>query len=319
MAFFTRGFKWRSNSLFLLGMFVTAGLFLHYGGKPQPVLHFWREFSGLFDFDRKGETDLFGGDDSEKEGLLLGNEVDKSAPAAVDLERIIKRRDFFLPAFSKKDQLVRREGYTLNYKEQYEQANWVAYVLKGDQVRGEEARTDEFLNDPAVKSGSALSTDYTRSGYDRGHLAPAGDFRYSYQLMQETFYMSNISPMKAEFNRKGWGDLEKLVRVWAVKYGQVFVVTGPVLENGLSTIGKFNRIAVPREFYKVILYVKPPYIKGVAFVMPNQFIENKLSSYVVSIDEVEKKTGIDFYPMLPDSIENKVEQQSRVSEWYRLR
>ena len=312
--FSKRGFRWSSNSLLLLAAFLTAGLVLHYRGRPEPVVRFWSDFSSVFDFNLSAR--------SEEDGFLtIAQQPDLASEEAktASLADIINRKDFFLPAFRRRDQLVRREGYTLCYSEKYEQASWVAYSLTASQIRGEEVRSTVFLNDPVVKSGSAVSADYTRSGYDRGHLAPAGDFRNSYQLMQETFYMSNISPMLPDFNRKGWSDLEKLVRSWAAKYGQVLVVTGPVLEPGLATIGRINRVAVPREFYKIVLFVKPPHVKAIAFLMPNEVIDKKLSSYVVSVDAVEQKTGINFYPMLPDSIEERIEKQSRPSEWPRLK
>lgn len=235
-----------------------------------------------------------------------------------ELTRIVNQRDFFLPAIGSNDQLVRRIGYTLKYAEKYEQAAWVAYVLEAGQIAGGEVRENQFMPDPVVKSGSAVSTDYTSSGYDRGHLAPAADFKNSYQVMKETFYMSNISPQAPQFNRGIWLELEKMVRVWAYKYERIYVVTGPVLEPGLPTIGRINKVAVPRQFYKVVLYVKPPHVKGIGFLMNNEPSKAPLSSFVVPIDRIEKLTGIDFFPRLPDSIEQKVEAKSNPREWYRL-
>lgn len=242
-----------------------------------------------------------------------------SEGAVQELRRVLALRQFFYPAYDSRDQLVRRIGYTLSYNEPHEQAAWVAYPLTAEQIRGDEERDNVFMNDPIVKSGSAVTADYTKSGYDRGHLAPAADFRSSFQLMKETFYMSNISPQEPQFNRGIWSDLERMVRVWAQKYDKVYVVTGPVLRPRLPKIGRINQVSVPEYFYKVILYAEPPYVKGIAFLLKNEASEQPLSTFVVSIDEVEKLTGIDFFPRLPDEIERVVEAKSNPKEWYRLR
>ncbi len=192
-------------------------------------------------------------------------------------------------------------------------------MLRGSQLRGVEERENEFMPGPVVKTGTAVTADYTRSGYDRGHMAPAADFKNSYQVMKETFYMSNICPQVPQFNRGIWLELEKMVRAWAYKYDRVFVVTGPVLTEGLPTIGRLNKVAVPRQFYKVVLYVNPPYVKGIAFLMNNEPSDKPLSSFVVSIDRVESLTGIDFFPGLPDPIEKQTEARSNPGEWYRLK
>lgn len=242
-----------------------------------------------------------------------------SEGAVQELRRVLAQRQFFYPAYSSRDQLVRRIGYTLNYNEPHEQAAWVAYPLTAEQIRGDEERDNIFMNDPIVKTGSAVTADYTKSGYDRGHLAPAADFRSSFQVMKETFYMSNISPQVPEFNRGIWSDLERMVRVWAQKYDKVYVVTGPVLRPRLPKIGRINKVSVPEYFYKVILYAEPPYVKGIAFLLKNEASAQPLSTFVVSIDEVEKLTGIDFFPQLPDEIERVVEAKSIAKEWYRLK
>ncbi|TDB64462.1 DNA/RNA non-specific endonuclease [Arundinibacter roseus] len=335
-----RGFRLPNNTLLLLIVFFTVGLFLHYGGKTKPVLTFWGNLKDSI----LGENttvpnpykvpepfeDTLAVDDGtaaapNKEQIPLPTEQKKpqlktEEPVSIEeLTRIANQRDFFLPAIGSNDQLVRRVGYTLKYVEKYEQAAWVAYVLQDEQIVGGEERENEFMPDPVVKSGTAITTDYTKSGFDRGHLAPAADFKNSYQVMKETFYMSNISPQHPQFNRGIWLELEKMVRIWAVKYKKVYVVTGPVLKNGLPTIGRINKVAVPEQFYKVILYVNPPYVKGIAFLMKNEPSQQELSTFVVSIDQIEKLTGIDFFPRLPDAIESKIEAKSKPGEWFRLK
>ena len=333
-----------NNTLLLLIIFFTIGLFLHYKGKSKPVIEFWETIKSTFTTegtpsqnpyrapepsDTPAVADTLAIDrgarapqpsPARKPTPVPGGTVSQKEEVVSDAEltRIVNQRDFFLPAIGSNDQLVRRVGYTLKYVEKYEQASWVAYVLEAGQIAGGEERDNPFMPDPVVKSGSAVTTDYTRSGYDRGHLAPAADFKNSYQVMKETFYMSNISPQVPQFNRGIWLDLEKMVRAWAYKYERIYVVTGPVLEPGLPTIGRINKVAVPRQFYKVILYVKPPYVKGIGFLLNNEPSKAPLSSFVVPIDRIEKRTGIDFFPRLPDSIERKVEATSNPREWYRL-
>ena len=337
-----RGFRWSGNTLILLLIFFVVGLFLHFGGKTQPVLKFWTDFKSVFTTESPKTnpykapepttvpaTPLTEKPTNRPIEPLPEREVPGATPKevpepkanateAAELARIANQRDFFLPATTPRDQLVRRTGYTLKYLEQYEQAAWVAQVLTGQQIQGKEPRENVFMNDPEVKSGSAVTADYTRSGYDRGHLAPAGDFKNSAVAMKESFYMSNISPQDPAFNRGVWSELEKLVRAWAYKYEKVYVVTGPVLKPGLKKIGRINQVAVPEQFYKVVLYVNPPYVKGIAFLMNNEGSNLPLHKFVVSIDEVERLTGIDFFPRLPDDIERRVEARSNPREWYRL-
>ncbi len=337
-----RGFRMPNNTLLLLIIFFTIGLFLHYRGKSQPVVVFWENIKSIFTDDNSPrenpyktpeptDYDTMAVDTKPSGQVASSKRAQKTVPdfkekikrqeekvADAELTRIVNQRDFFLPAIGSNDQLVRRVGYTLKYVEQYELPAWVAYILQQDQIDGKEVRDNQFMPDPAVRSGTAVSTDYTRSGYDRGHMAPAADFKNSYQVMKETFYMSNICPQEPQFNRGIWLDLEKMVRVWAYKYKKIYVVTGPILEPGLPTIGRLNKVAVPKQFYKVVLYVNPPHVKGIAFLMNNEPSSAPLTKFVVSIDQVERLTGVDFFPRLPDYIENAVEAKSVAGDWYRL-
>lgn len=343
MASYNRnGFRMPTNTFILLILFFTIGLYLHFGGKTKPVVEIWDTISSILssnkpltrnpykapephadttatDSPRKGDT-VSDVEEPQKPHSDFKKELEKQEMDVPneELARIVNQRDFFLPALGSNDQLVRRVGYTLKYVEKYELPAWVAYVLQEDQIQGGEERENAFMPDPVVQSGTAVSADYTHSGYDRGHMAPAGDFKNSYQVMKETFYLSNICPQEPQFNRGIWLELEKMVRVWAYKYQRIYVVTGPVLEPGLSTIGRLNKVSVPKQFYKVILYVKPPYIKGIGFLLKNEPSSRPLSTFVVPIDKIESLTGVDFFPRLPDTIERKVEARSNPGEWYRL-
>lgn len=213
------------------------------------------------------------------------------------------------------EQIIEHTGYTLSYNEEYEVASWVAYELTRDEVLGESGREDDFKSDPAVRTGSATLADYRNSGYDRGHLAPAADFKWSEEAMSDTFYLSNMTPQEGGFNRGIWADLESVVRTFAYDNGSVYVVTGPVLTDGpYKTIGS-NDVAVPKRFYKVVLdYTEPDY-KAIGFVLPNEKSDKKLQSYAMSVDEVEEITGLDFFPALPDDHEERLEGHYDVSLW----
>ncbi|MBO4588178.1 MAG: DNA/RNA non-specific endonuclease [Bacteroidales bacterium] len=210
-------------------------------------------------------------------------------------------------------QVVRHEGYTLLYDESHEQARWVAYLLTRDRLKGDVPRrgNDKFLPDTTVVSGSALSSDYSHSGYSRGHLAPAADMKWSVRAMRESFLMSNISPQTSEFNDGIWQRAEKLVRRWAETYDSLYVITGPVLDEGLPTIGHQNHISIPRCFYKVIY--DPKRKKGIALLIEHENSPKPIQSFAVTIDEVESTTGIDFFPGMDN--EEQIESTLNLDQW----
>ena len=220
----------------------------------------------------------------------------------------------YLP-FPAKD-LIRHTYYTLSYNENYEQANWVCYTLTDSMIQNATVeRSNSFKMDGLVLTGSAKSSDYTKTGYDRGHLCPAGDMGFNLKAMQESFMMSNISPQTPEFNRGIWKELESEVREWAKKEEEVYVVTAGVLEKGLTTIGEKNKVAVPKYYYKVILDVCGKEKKAIAFVMPNAGSKESIFDYAVTIDSVERLTQINFFPALPDDLENNLESHLNVELW----
>lgn len=220
-----------------------------------------------------------------------------------------------LPTPIKGAQLVEHTGYTLSYNEEYEVPNYVAYELTRDEVYGGGNRKDNFRADSAITTGSATLEDYKSSGYDRGHLAPAADFKWSGEAMSDTFYLSNMAPQEGDFNRGIWSDLEATVRQFAVDNEKIYVVTGPVLTDGpYKTIGK-NKVAVPNSYYKVILDYTDPDIKAIGFLMPGVGSNEPLQSFALSIDEVEKATNIDFFPSLPEEVEDLLESTYDTSKW----
>lgn len=249
---------------------------------------------------------------SGKKALLWEKGTSTYADTASKVNRI---PNLEIPKTQPQDEIVRHTAYSLLYNEKHEQAEWVAYELTEERTHKTAARTDKFMPDPKVKTGTAVNADYAKSGYDRGHLAPAADMGWSDITMKESFYFSNMSPQVPEFNRGIWKKLEELVRTWAVENKDIYIVTGPVLEDGLPVIGKENKVSVPKYYYKVILDYTEPDIKGIGFILPNAGSNEPLQKYAVSIDSVEEITGLDFFPLLPDDQEKKIESTLCIPCW----
>lgn len=219
-----------------------------------------------------------------------------------------------LPKTNSKDKIITHTGYSFLYNETHEQANWVAYELTKEETNKLFERTNKFISDPKVKTGTASDKDYEGSGYDRGHLAPASDMGWSSTTMAESFFYSNMSPQTPSFNRGIWKKLEELVRTWAIENNTVYIVTGPVLTNDLQTIGP-NKVSVPNYYYKVVLDYSEPNIKGIGFILPNIDSKIQLQYYAVSIDSVEKLTGINFFPLLQSEQEEFIEKTLCIKCW----
>ena len=220
------------------------------------------------------------------------------------------------------DHEIRRfENYTICYRESYEQAEWSAYCLSDYQLVKNAERTNDFRVDSMISTGSADLSDYRKSGFDRGHLTPAADMSFDEKAMSDTFFMSNMTPQNPQFNRGIWKDLEAQVRIWVKEFGRAYVVSGPILNKAAdkySSIGN-NNVAIPEYFYKVILV--PIYkdaadraspddansVAAIGFVIPNQDCKDTFWNYSESIDKIEKLTNLDFYSLLPDTWENKIE------------
>ena len=236
--------------------------------------------------------------------------AEKSAYSTV----ISKEKPFhFLPK-SKNNQIVYHNYYVLSYVEKYEQAEWVAYELKKEHLVSNNFERPFFVQDKKVVTGSADWRNYKFSGYDKGHLCPAGDRKFSKKAFDETFLTSNCSPQKHDFNDGVWNRLEQKVRYWVTKYNQLYVVTGGVLSNDLKRIGK-EKVVVPNYFYKIILHKSGDSYKMIAFLVPHQESEKPLYQFVVSTDSIEKLTGIDFFPKLNDKIENQLEKKTDYKDW----
>lgn len=217
----------------------------------------------------------------------------------------------FLPTSTSND-IYTNEAFSFSYIEKYEQSEWVAYELSSNDMSNADFKRPYFNQDNSVKTKSADWRNYKKSGYNKGHLCPAADRKSSYQMYETTFLTSNTSPQLYDFNSGIWNRLEQKVRYWAERYDGIYIVTGGVLEDGLKTIG-IEEVAVPNYFYKIILTNDKTNMIG--FLMPHQDSNKPLYSFVVSVDEIEKMTGIDFFKDLQDDLENKLESNNGYKNW----
>lgn len=197
--------------------------------------------------------------------------------------------------------------YSLSYNEVHEQPEWVFYKIIPSRNSGQAERTDRFRADDSVKTGTATDSDYLRSGYDRGHMAPAADMSFSATAMEESFYYSNISPQLPGFNRGIWKKLEDEIREGAPLYDSLIVVTGPVFSEAVTTIGG-NGVTIPSGFYKITLMFRGKIIEHSAWLLPHLEGLSEPDGYRVSIDSIESVTGIDFFHDLPRRMENRIER-----------
>lgn len=226
-----------------------------------------------------------------------------------------------LPTQASNETIVHHSLFSLVYSEKHEQAKWVAHVIAPEVRTGIAGRSNDFRPDSLVESGTCSDRDYfvrdtlengsikyDGFGFDRGHLAPSADFRWSSMALSESFYYSNMSPQRAEFNRDSWAKLEDRFRSYVERnQSALFVVTGPLLRDGLPRIERaVSKPSIPAYFYKILFDEKQAYMT--AFLMPNKRCDFAFDSYAVSVDSLEQLTGIDFFPSLPDSLESRLEK-----------
>lgn len=211
--------------------------------------------------------------------------------------------------------MVRYTGMDVAFNSANHQPDWVSWELLGTETGGEAGRTDEFTRDGSV-AGCPDTYEYSNSGYDRGHMAPAGDMKWDRKAMLESFNLTNVCPQHPELNRGPWKKLEEKCREWAVRDSALVIVCGPVFARPFRRpIGRTMDIPVPRAFFKVVLapYAKPP--RAIAFLMGNTPDNGTLAQCSTTVDSIEDLTGFDFFPALPDEIEDSVEAQADFSDW----
>lgn len=236
--------------------------------------------------------------------------------------------EIIVPELEKDEKVTEHKAYCLVYDEKHEQAKWVAHIIPTEIITGNNTRSNDFRVDSLISTGSTCDDDYFIAtlqkdstyiydgfGYDRGHLAPSADFKWSKEALSESYFYSNMSPMKPEFNRGGWSLLEDLLRTYVIENNvDLYVVTGPVLNDSLAIIERsINKVSIPEYFFKIAY--DPTNSRAIAFLMPNTEILYPTEYYAVKIDSVENITGINFFPNLADEIENSIENMDDYSSW----
>ncbi|MDE6820675.1 DNA/RNA non-specific endonuclease [Bacteroides acidifaciens] len=240
----------------------------------------------------------------------------KDEPQTSTSLQVLSSKELAIPISltPQQEQIIRHTGYTVSYNKELKLPNWVSYELTREETKGKEKRNNRFIADPLVKGTIATNADYTRSGYDKGHMAPAADMKWSPQAMKESFYFSNMCPQHPQLNRRGWKNLEEKIRDWAIADSAIIIICGPIITKQPKTIGK-NKVAVPQQYFKVVLspFVKP--MRAIGFLFNNRQALEPLSTYAVTVDSIERLTNMDFFASLPDEIENKIEAEENYFQW----
>ncbi len=223
-------------------------------------------------------------------------------------------------------QILRHTGCVISYNADYKVPNWVLYELTFAETLGNIDRGNfNFDTDPDVPARQmAQLSDYKRSGYSRGHMAPAADLKWSVTSMAQSFYLSNVCPQDSKLNTGTWKKLETRVREWAERDSAITIVCGPILprtaaeKGAMTTIGK-GQVLVPEYFYKIVFAPFAAEPQAIGFIMPNHKCHTDLKRFVVTVDSIEARTGIDFFPVLPDDVEARVESQVDTKFWFRAK
>lgn len=252
-------------------------------------------------------------DADAKNTAKLGKQGDACGQNAVPEE--IKGLEIPAPLADKKEQILRREGYTVSYNSATRLPNWVAWQLTAAHTQGTHKRGGiKFQEDMEADSPRAVDWDYYNSGYDRGHMCPSADNKWSRKAQEQSFLFTNICPQVHNLNAGDWNEMEMQCRKWAEQWGCVYIVCGPILyKDKHKTIGK-NKVVVPEAFFKVVLCMhgEP---KAIGLIYKNAPGNRPKGDYVNTVDQVERITGIDFFPSLPDDIENKIEAEANWQDW----
>lgn len=239
-----------------------------------------------------------------------------------------------LPELQKGDELICHLAYCLVYDSKNKLAKWTAHIISKDIKTGKTSRSNDFRVDTKINTGTANDEDYFKKyktedgktkyegfGYDRGHLAPSADFKWSADALSESYFYSNMTPQTPDFNRKHWADVESFCRDFVINADKdVFIVTAPIITENMKIMKRSpQKIAIPYYHYKIMVDLEDK--KGIAFLLPQDTINGKaiiyypIESYVVTIDSIEKLTGINFFKNLSKEDEIKIESTSDISLW----
>jgi len=235
-----------------------------------------------------------------------------------------------LPKVQDLEKVIVHSGFSLVYSEQHEQAKWVSHIIVPEIVDRSVNQMNSFREDPLIDSRSAIHLDYVDRGlkpgaigyeydsfgFDRKQMAPKEDFKWNEKALYESYYYSNVSPQTTGFNNGKWLEMESLLRRYIEQNSttQLYVTTGPILNDSLPFIEEgVNKVSIPEHFFKVVLDLKNR--KSIAFLIPSNAKDSSLSNYVLSINEMEEKTGLDFFYKLNDELEEEIESQNNLSGW----
>jgi endonuclease G len=210
--------------------------------------------------------------------------------------------------------IIRHKHFFLSYSEEHEQAEWTAYYLTAESHQKHCYERPYFQQDPLVETESAHWKNYKDTGYDKGHLVPAADMKFSGEAYKETFYTSNVAPQNKAFNAGIWNRLEQKIRYWADKYTALFIVTGSILHDNLIKIGD-EEVSVPDYFFKIVVRVQDNVLVMIPFLVPNEKSDSPLYTFATTIEDIEQITGIDFNQKLSEKIEEKIGKELSYKEW----
>jgi len=220
-----------------------------------------------------------------------------------------------LPEQKECDQLIDYPGFVICYNEKTEQANWTAHILSKKMLQGPRIkRKDLFKKDNRVLTGTAIPEDYKRSGYDKGHLVPAADMAWSEASSRASFYMSNMSPQLPGFNRGIWKRTEEWAREMALIHDSLYIISGPVFKDESRKIG-INEVYVPSYYYKIVMDITQPEYSAIAFLFQNEAKGGEIYEYAITIDSLERFTGVDFFYELKGEMIEKLEQELQIGHW----
>lgn len=216
------------------------------------------------------------------------------------------------------ERIIEHKGYTVSFNREHNNPNYVAWELTAKEAEGNIKRIDDFAPDPDIPEPHQVNTDdYKGCGYDRGHMAPAADMKWSTEAMRECFYMSNICPQNHSLNAGGWKTLEEACRRWAKQEGKIYIVCGPVYKKGKrhKTIGKTHTITVPDGFFKVVMSLRKGNEKAIGFYYTNKNGSQKMAEKATTVDNIEEMTGINFFINTDSRTEKRIEAEYSLKAW----
>ena len=221
--------------------------------------------------------------------------------------------DVMLPSELNREQVIHHKGFSLSYNSSYVQPSWVSYKVTKAQVNNDEKVKARYIADPQVNTRSASKKDYKKGGYIMAQFVNYLDIKLIPDAVPESFYMTNITPMKLAYYNHIWLKTEELIRLWSAGTEGLYVVSGPILADApFGTIGD-HKVSIPKRFYKVVY--DPQNQRAIGFLFKNGMSSGKLYSYAKSIDDIEKETGVDLFPTLEDELESRIEAELDLEKW----